>query len=438
MPHEPLETRTTPTDALGAYAALDLAPGSTLDKALMDELQHEHAPNGRLTLTDDLGIDPSGLTPRMMNWFKTNIAALRLRALSEMIARFESDSIEAGSGRGRLLEAELDRLEQSRLQFRSRTIAAFWRDAAEKVRERDQRRMEYTDMRAEMGRDPVRLRPIVYAAGLLVVLILEGLINFESFLKAPFISSPILALGATLLVAGSIAAAGHIHGELLRQSNHFFGPHSRERNWEGAKLGALGGFLFSIGMILAGGARYYIILGEQAAMTALGEAPPSMAGSMTTMLMGNLIVYGLGVFWSYFHHDANPEFPKAEKAYLKAQEAFDRAYQKEMKQELDRADEKHRQDVEKAHQFERSQRGAPRYALNRDAFASFSAADKAVEGALLRYRAALVQALRKDGAEPVFQQSVVTEDDGARLRVLDASDLLAQPIQLKLISNVAE
>jgi hypothetical protein len=420
------------------YAALDVSAGSALDLDLQKTITNEQSRDEVLQLTDDFHHDPSCLTPMMAAWYRANIAPKRLKALAELESAFQVDAIGDTGVRSSFFEAEVDKLAQTRRQDQHQAIEGFYREFHDLMHARDNARREYEEARAyENGRDPVLPRPIVYWSVLAFLMAMEFLINFESILRVPHIASPFIATGATILLAIALGAAGHIHGEILKQWNYYFGPHDKTRSLQGARWGSMGAVMLLAALSFIGYARTVFIIPLIQEARILGSAPPSLLGSVLSMLLTNVIVYVISAAWSFIRHDQNPDYVVKAVRYNELKSQVLRKTTG-LNAEFDRLDERYRQDIARAEGFERQQRGTPNYPINMERVSWVKSKDESVRGALDRYRNSLVQKTRDTGGDIRFQVAVLNKEDAAKTQYLTAEEYLAIHIHLKMLSTSSE
>lgn len=439
LPDAPSSSR-PPTSAwpeTDHYAALDVTAGSALYRELADLAEHEESTDGRIKLTDDLSAWPAGLTPRMMEWWMTHIQPVRVRALEEIRSAFEGDPLsKSASGRGVFVDGELDRAQQNRTRDLERCLRDFHANASHLADEQEEAVRAYEQMHAREGREP-DARPFgVYAVALVVIIVVEAFLNWESLLRLPSFS-PAMATAAALVIGGVITYAAHEQGTVLKQYSYWFGPHDRTRFYQGIRRLALSGAALSIGLAAIGTARFFLILPEVDRAILLGLEPPSIPGSIIMLSMMNLAVFCIGVGVAFWFHDPNPEYVKSYHRAEAAKLAYRQRFQVGVTREMARIDEKHRQDVALIRNMEKGMQAAPALKGNTQSYARFQAMDDAVRAALVRYKGALVKTLKARGLEPEFYRETVSSEDGIRLESASATDFLAAPIHLKRILSTA-
>ena len=428
----------TPSDtewqALNAYQALNLSEESELCRELMDGVAHEQPDKGRVDLTDELSNHPCGLTPQMLSWLGSRIQPARTAALQELEAVFGGSALSKTSvGRGTLVPAEREKVEQKRLQDYHRIHTDLRRNFQELIARRDFYRREFEQARAERGnRDPRMTNMPLYLGGLIVVVAIETMINFDSFLKLPFIKSGIFALGLSLLIGLALGGAAHIHGTVLKQYHYWFRSFDKTRALQGAQQVALGSLLLALSVGMVAGARTYYILPLIELAEITGEDPPNLVVLTVFMTLGNLIVYAFGAYWAYHHHDKDPEYPEL-KSKMDACSRAANLVTRSINQRLKQADDEATHRLGQLDALEKAQRDSESWARNHKAVAAFRAVDRQVEAALHRYKTALVARLADPQPVARFVQPTVTRDDAAQAIDMTGGQYLGRAVKLRLI-----
>ncbi|HEX8257155.1 MAG TPA: hypothetical protein VF589_05950 [Allosphingosinicella sp.] len=371
------------------YQKLDLGPNSEavawLDvRAETEEVSERHA----VTLTGDLEHAPAGLTPNMSAWYARFIAGRRHNAIAAVRNRFEGDQVRGVPSI--LLECEADRVAHEAARAKHRAVNEFYSKHAALKHEAEELEQDYERMRAEQGgRKPRMISPWIYFGGLAFVVLLELFLNFESFMSVRFIGSPFLATGITSLVALAIGWSSHLHGTLLRQWDYYFGPHDRLRHFQGWRMLGIGGALLSIALGAVLGARYFYILPKIDQAVLLGIDPPSLLGSLSFMIAGNVIVYLVGATWAYATHDEIPDYPTTKRRAEAKRAEYDRAHRREVSEEVNRLEQKAAAEERKLRQRAVAQEVSPNHVANRQLFQIICSKDQEVCAILLDYRARL-------------------------------------------------
>jgi len=350
---------------------------------------------------------PGLLTQNMAAWFSKNVAALRVAAIAEMKNAFEADSKAQGGSEGVYLENRRDFAFQKSVNAAIEQAAAFADKHREEIEERERTLQSYTTLRNRMNREPVRTKTWLYILCLLGIVLLEAFINFESFMKVPYITSPFLATGATTAVGLAVAFAAHFHGVVFGQWAFHFSPHEaaeaghENRRNDAIRRLVIGSVLLSVALLMVGGSRYYYLRDYIVQSTILGIAPPSMFGGIIFMLLGNIVAYLVGVLVAYKMHDPHPIFAEQDRKLKKANIRVEA-----LKVARGKAQDLLRQGVsaelKAATNQDAAARGA-RYGELRDWADKIVNKDQEVIGALIGYRNALLGKLGPRAAERIFR-----------------------------------
>jgi hypothetical protein len=183
--------------------------------------------------------------------------------------------------------------------------------------------------RAEGQREAKDFPTSLYAILLFGVGAAEWMINYETFLN--FTEIPLMAAGATILIALAVAFSAHFHGMMLKGHQNFFDNHldasKKKRNLRVF-------YIVTIMLVLAffsiGAARYLLVanqvsqLGGSSNGLLGGEAITINVGQIVTISMViNLFVWFVGAAISYAAHDENPEFTDKFRECKRAKQIFE-------------------------------------------------------------------------------------------------------------------
>ncbi len=424
-------------DAVAAYVAIAFKADADLRKELMNR-QDADAHLDKVSITDVVGAPGVALTPAMESWFNDHVAGPRRRALEQVKRLFAADKPHNGAA-GCLIEAEREAVEDryveqcrmARKQVRIKRRADLERiDAlAEEI---DQHQIEYATEKARLGREPVIPNRWVYLGLMILVGIAEAFINYDGF-RALAWATPFIATGTTFAIGMVIALAAHMHGTLLKRFRSYFDDDVDEKQkWVAARMFAIG----TLGLALALSAVSYS-RDVYFAQTALGDIAfggdsggPSKAWIIGGSLLGNMIVYIIGVVLAFLMHDEVARYPElrlrldkdiAERRSLVA------AVDQEIAQSLKAAQATRKRALEQLDHRDAAQKSAPHYTENRRLFEKVVSQDSQVLGALQAYRSKLVQARKADGA--IYKQRDLDESENTVL--LDGPGYQHQPIRLK-------
>lgn len=386
------------------YLAIDFGADSALRNGLLSRVERE-ATQDEIALTDIAGDTPAHFTPEMLAWFHDHVAFHRGDALEDLKKRFAADRPHNGASTC-IIEAEREQVEDEFLRER-RTLRRDYllnrRADRERLvslrRDEEQAKLEYVDLKADLGREPIEHKPGIYFGGLFCVGIAEALINFESFASLPW-ATPFLATGLTLLVGAAIALAAHLHGKLLKQYRSYFDHHvDPGKRWVAVRMFGIGTSAFLTAL-----ASVYYARDAYLAQTMLVDASLGGEGDgghvlwlVAGSLIGNILVYLVGVILAYMLHDENPRFPELRAVLAKLtarRDALARVLDEEEQRIMKAAETRRKHRLEELRSRNNAQRSAPRYAGNRTLFESLAGQDARVLGALDAYRIALCQQVR--------------------------------------------
>ncbi len=197
-------------------------------------------------------------------------------------------------------------------------VAEKKRDDASAIFEGDELYSEYTERHA-------RKTHWLYGPLLLVVVGLEWMINYASFLA--FLNVPMFAAGSTILVAGIVAWASHVHGTLTRQplEREKVTPHHERHDSGKVTIFIVASVLLLLAFFLVGGTRYFWIKD----LSELGVAV-SVWPKVGMTVITNVLVWAGGGFVAYHFHSEGQytklqnDYEKAQRAYEIQKEKFDR------------------------------------------------------------------------------------------------------------------
>ena len=434
--------------AVDSYRALDLSRVSDAAKDLMDRLDSESGTNTMIDLTRARSRynsqSPGGFTPAMLAWYAARIAGPRGKAIADIQGGFQSEKMPDGEARSIFLEAQRDEIRALSLAERTDQTSHFLDHNRHLIERFNKARFDFNTLKAGHGREPIKPRPIIYICALIGLVMLEGFINFESFMKVPYITSPFLATGATLAVAFAIATAAHFHGLVVRQWNYLFSPQDPGDKSHGSRKGdairriVMGGILLAVALAMVAGSRYYYLREYITQARILGSSPPSMIGGITFMLFGNIVAYLVAVFLSYSLHDPDPNYAEKDGELKRASEQLEA-----IKTKRKAAQESQKRGLDNALQREANQANnarGPNHGALRSLVDQLIEKDQEVIGLLLGYKTALTHAFVSAGGgdeprfrlpEGAFEELVPTSLD----RILSPREYASEQIVLGFSSG---
>lgn len=422
--------------SIAEYGQLDLGHGSKAAESLAAHLAIESRQH-LLALSAPLGAtaeSPAFLTPGMLSWYQRHVAPFRGTALAEVRGALEADALPNGN-RGFLMEAEIDRIEARKLAEMRRERDTFTqkKEIVDLDAEIDRLATEYERKRAEHGRDAQAWSPFSYYVVLgLIAVILEGLLNWESFAKVDG-WTPAIATSAFLGVAIAFGTSGHLLGMVLRQWAERFGGNvsARVRSASRRDL-AIAAICVALGLLLVLYSRYFLLREAIARQIALGEE----AGSTTYLLIagsivGNLIAYAIGVAWAYLKHDPVPGFAEDRRRLEQLQARQRRHHSKDLEPRLTQKLLQAQKDVDAVTRRDADQAQKLRlYAQHRAAFEQVRKADAQVLALLEEYRSRLVATARDAGASPRFVYDDPIRPGRSSRTEVEADDYLRKRLKL--------
>jgi hypothetical protein len=420
------------------YASIDFGPSSPIAKNLFARLESE-LENEVIYLTPVFSRDglPPFLTMEMSSWYQSCVKPLRGPALQAAIAIFQARNLPKG-GHGLLLEHERDKIEQTKLQEIATERETFQqiKEVANVVSELADLREQYESLKAQNGRDALRWRPFSYWIIMFCFMLPEFLINWDSFLKIPGFTMA-YASGLMLIVAIAFAFSAHSIGRIVKQWKELFGGYvgntdkSKSRREFGVGLA-----LFLLGVAAIGWGRWYFI------QAALMEKSILQGGGLELSdylqfagaMLGNIIIYLLGVLWSFTRHDSVPGFSELRAALEKLEgrklELFEKNLTRRNQQHIQRS----QKDLERVARVEANQKQQlDGYQQARQLFGILKHADDLVLALLSEYRSRLVGQLKGRRGSVRFRVEDIRLADLDTQIMLTLDQYAATPLELRYV-----
>lgn len=421
-----------------SYLMMDLSPSSDTAKHLLARLKQD-SEKAVIPLTPENAADgaPAFLTPEMSTWFNTYVQPARRSSIQEVVNYFQTSSTPGSDVHGCLFEYERDRtiqfkfqnIEGERQEFLSKTnIQRVDADLKEK-------RLAYALLKQQHGRDALPWRPYLYwSALILVIFLLEGIINLESFLKIPGFT-PALSVGSFLCVSIALAASAHLLGKTIKQWRDLLGGSvSGTEKRKNVFILSLAIVLFLLALAFVAYARWFLIADVlmRKAQLSGGELGTEEILQFSGTLFGNFIVYALGVVWSFVRHDSVPGFSEARFDLEKLKRREDYLIEKH----LARRNRQHINAAQRALALVRAREQAqalqlPQYQQGRRLFDAVREQDVRVASLLDGYRNQLLDTLRRSELKPVFAFEDVTKLAVDITERMSADEYAAKPIELR-------
>ena len=188
------------------------------------------------------------------------------------------------------------------------------------------------NLKAVSSRFPMDVNPL-YLVVMLMIGVAEWFINYDTIFL--FFGVPVIAIGATVVLAVCLSIISHQHGIDLKQWKKKFGPsvEQKDRPYGALLLASLG----LVGLLVVVGWMRY-----EAVMSAMAVQPTAnLLGSQISVtidpereviisLGANVLAWLVGVFISFFVHDPDPiyaataiDFHKSERKYERRKRQFD-------------------------------------------------------------------------------------------------------------------
>lgn len=387
--------------SLNAYSSIGLGKTSEASKDLFDRLSQE-VDQSSLVLTPVHNTDgtPPFLTQEMAAWLARYIQPSRSSALQEVAEEFKKHNC-------KFLEQELELIEHKKLADISgeRALLRQNKDVEFLRGHYIQLKMDYDTLRSNHGRDAKRWTPILYWVVLFCFMFPEFLINWDSFLKIPGFT-PAYATGLILVVAIAFAFSAHSIGRIAKQWKDLFGGHVELTEKRKTRRELLVGILlFVLGLVAVGWGRWFFIQGAILEKTILrgGGLDFSDLLQFGGAMLGNLLVYLLGVLWSFMKHDAIPDFSELRYELTRTQNKLAAAFEKYLTRRNQQHFQRAQKDKAQAQRFEESQKKREGYVQARQAFTRLRNKDTEVLALLREYRNRLLAKLKADSTPKSLQ-----------------------------------
>jgi hypothetical protein len=350
----------------------------------------------------------------MAAWFNAQISTVRSGAIHEIVEGFHSQLIPKSRIRGKLIEYERDKIDvqafekiaAERMIFEANTnITDIHRDILEQ-------RKNYDDLVLAHG-EALKWRPWLYYSVLtFIIIFFEGLLNFESFLKIPGFS-PALALGSFFAVSAAFACSAHLVGLIIKQWQYRLGRSVKALEKGKNKFlfwGAIVMFLLAFALVIY--ARW-ALLGDvilRKSQTTGEEIGSQEVLKFTGTLIGNFIVYLMGIMWSYGRHESIPKFSELRQTVenLEAQESD--LIEKNLAAAFRELIAKAQDDKESLRKIDQAQASQlPNYQLGRGAFNRLREQDSKVLALLEKYKSQLLDRMVGNDKSIQFSYSDVAK-----------------------------
>lgn len=416
--------------AVNTYSELDLSRESGLVQDLLARADAEATSQITLSSEGDEGAMATGLTPGMRGWLQAYVMPKRTAAIAE--AQAAAGKVSVGNAPGILDRVEIDAKKRHRASRRAEISGNFRANHGGLLNDYEEARSEYQQMRFEEGGRDAKVpnRFFEWLVLLPLIMVPEGMLNYESFRQAPIIQSGFQALGVTILVGVGIAFAAHYIGLFIRQFNFFMRADDGHQNRLGWPMWTIGLFLLFVSLGVVGYARYYYLLPQIGLALMRGEAPPNVVLQTSSLLLGNLVVFLIGAAITFMLHDRNPDFSDKHRKLQQLRRKLDAVRKNEVGNQLAALDRAFKEDTEKLKKQAALMEKQPNYAGVKAATSAIDGKDGEVLGALSLYKDRLAERLRTTNPDFTFRQYYGGGNDLVEARQLSIADFQALPTQL--------
>ncbi len=420
--------------SLAEYRALDLSAGGTIAQDLARRLDDE-AQRHAVPLSSPYGAraeSPALFSPAMTGWYQQHVAAPRRTAIAEVARAFDRDPMPNGN-RGFLLEAERDKVEQTKLEHLRVARETFHQQNAVKELHAEIERLHaaYDRKRAEHGRDAGSWNPLIKYGGIAAIMLLEYPLNLAAFLKIDFLT-PALATASVTVIAILFAFSSHMLGRIVRQWSERFGDNVTARlradSWRQLAIGVV---LFLIGAAAIVFSRSYLVSDALSRQAALGEETGGTVSIYGIALISNLAVYAVALAWVLFTEDPVPDFAEERRRLDRLKARLDTLYRTKLERQQQQRTEQARRDNEQLDRREDDQaRNLRNYGSYRSLFDELRRHDAQVLALLEGHRSRLVAEARRLKIETRFSLDDLAQGGVSVERDIDGDEYLRRRLHL--------
>jgi hypothetical protein len=416
-----------------AYLRMDLSKNSETYKSLFQELDVEASSEGSLVLTaaGDDGAAGAGLTSRMNAWLNAQVNPSRFAAINEVVSA--ASKIQHGQKRGAILEqVEIDRIDLKAAQKKASVIESFNNKHHASIEEKNELQEQYNQQRAEAGGLDAKVPSKFweYSIILLLVMPLEGLINFESFRGAPWIKSDAMALGTTLLVGIFIAIAAYCFGLLVRQLHYFSRPADGKRRVKAWSMFGLGLLLLIAALLAVASARTYGILPRIEEALVLGQTPPNLVIAVASSLVLNVGCFLAAATFTFFTNDPDPDYCEVAQRLKKVTRKLEVATTATVVKPINEIQKQTHFDKEKVGLFLLALSTSPEYTTVSNQAAQIKEKDSEVIGVLQRYKSDLARIRQSNALTDPFKQRDIAAARFEQYRTISLNEFSNIPVRL--------
>lgn len=411
------------------YLKLDFSSTSEAAKDLLSRVGAEAAHQEiNLTGDGDGGAVSANLTPAMSGWVGQFALSERQGAINFL--RGQASAVRLGGGVEGIVESiEEDALRRTRNVNRANERAAFHQAHGRKLEDLERVEREHAAMRAEEG-DRDALVPSIWIDLLIPTLILipESFINFDSFLKLWKIQA--VALGLTIVVGAGIGISAFMIGKFIKAWGHYMRAYDSLQRARGLRLLGIGIALLVVALAAVGYARYRTVLDMIDAAIVMGMTPPNLTVQLLGLLLGNVLIFALGVAATYLIHDENPDFAAKTKRMQKQKREVESIRNRTLKVKLAQIDRSYAESVKKMLRKARLMEALPDYAPITYGLGKIEAKDKQVLALLQSYRTALITEIAKRKPDFTFGAAADARLAGQTAKRISLAEFGSAPISL--------
>lgn len=415
--------------SLRDYERLDLTKKSEAVTDLFDRASIESAQQ-TIVLTPLYASDgtPAFLTQEMSAWYASYIQPWRSGALQEIHDEFKRRNLKC-------IEQELDNIEQKKLrEFANERALLRQNNNVEFLRSRfADLSARYEILKLNNERDALEWRPFTYWIILFGFMLPEFLINWDSFLKIPGFT-PAYATGLMFVVFIAFGFSAHSIGRIIKQWKELFGGHVEltERRKALREL-IVGALLFLLAVTAVGWGRWFFIQGAILEKTILrgGGLEFSDLVQFVGAMLGNILIYLLGLLWSFVRHDSVPEFSELRYDLTKVQRKLIAAFNKYLTKRNQQHFQKAAKERTQALRVEESQKRRPGYLEARQIVARLKNKDSEVHALFIEYRNRLRTKIRSEPQQGFLQVEDVRVAEMDTVIRLTPDQYAGVPIELR-------
>ena len=371
---------------------------------------------------------PAFLTQEMSAWFASWILPYRSGAIEDVNDEFKRRNL-------KLFEQETDNIEKKKLSAIANERALLnQNNEVQFLKTRfSELSARYDMLRLNYGREAQVWQPLWYWTMLSFFMLPEFLINWDSFLKIPGFT-PAYATGLMLVVAIAFGFSAHSVGRIIKQWKELFGGHVEftERRKARREL-VVGVLLFILAITAVGWGRWFFIQGAILEKTILrgGGLEFSDMVQFVGAMLGNILVYLLGLLWSFVKHDSIPDFSELRYELSKVQQKLIAAFNKYLTRRNQQHLQKAQKDLTQAQRVEDSQKRREGYAEARQQFSRLKNKDSEVRALLMEYRNRLLTKLKSSQPQRSLQVEDVRVAEMETLIKLTPDQYASVPIELR-------